>query len=227
MNVGRKSQGWCCVTFLLILACCSFWGSGCSSGSASVKKVQVADLPPGDGKPECVLASTDRPAMLIERKRQMFQLSGEKGLPFFNQDRLRNESAMIIELTCANHETVFTLKPKARIAFQPNALVLEQGTGHLFFRKVNGTYKVIIPGATLAIRGTRLQATVNEDRSSEVELYEGSVAMIDAAGKETTLNPGQKATFGVDGKSCSIADLGDLPGVFDQLSPDKVRKTIR
>ncbi|NLI78758.1 MAG: FecR domain-containing protein [Candidatus Riflebacteria bacterium] len=209
------------VACLLLSACGSHPGS---PGSLA----QAKDLPAVEGNAECRLVNDSSPVIRVTRRDRTLDLAAPRELPFFANDRLENTSPEIIRLACLSDEATFAVKPRSRLDFQVKSLVLQEGQVRMEFTKVKGVFRIRLPGAVLAIRGTSLEVTVNPDKTSNVALLEGTIGIIGPDGQEKPMEAGQQAAIpATPGGNVQISPLGDIKGSFDDLSEDKAIKTIR
>ncbi len=210
-----------CLTITLLSACSS------KSGSSS-KLSKPNDLPAGEGTAECRLLNATKPVIRVSRKEKTLDLAGPKDLLFHPGDRLENTSEEILRLSAVTDEATFSMRLRAKIEFQLRSLVVKEGRVRMEFNRVKGVYSIRLPVVVLAIRGTRLDVTVNEDKTSEVVLLEGKIGIVDKNGTETIMEAGQRALIPAkeDGKVV-FTPLGDIKDSFEDLSDEKAIKTIR
>ncbi len=211
-----------CLAVCLLLCACG------SQPGPQTTLTQSKDLPPAEGPAECRLVNDSNPVIRLTRQDRTHDLAAPRDLPFFSKDRLENTSQEIIRLACLTDEATFALKPRSRLDFQVKSLVLQEGQVRMEFTKVKGVFRIHLPGAVLAIRGTRLDVRVNPDQTSHVALLEGTIGIIGPDGQEKPMEAGQQAVIpAAPGGSVQISPLDDIKGSFENLSEDKAGKTIR
>lgn len=212
---------------LICYAAVHFTGCAESDNSNVTKIKDLSLLPPAEGKALFKLENKSNPKLNLQRNSTIYEFSAAPDMTFHVNDMLRNIANEMINLVQMDDESRFAVNPGAKVNFLPSSLVLNTGKVQFEFRKLKGAYRVVIPGAVLAVRGTRFEVSVGEDERSLVELYEGEVAIVHNNG-ETTLKPGEKAVFEPKGTAFQIMKLDDdLPEVFNKLDSEKAIKTIR
>ncbi len=210
-----------CLTISLLGACSSKSGK-------SPQLSKPHDLPSGEGGAECRLLNATKPVIRLSRKEKTVDLPGPQGLLFHPGDRLENTSEEILRLSAVTDEATFSMRLRAKIEFKLRSLVVKEGRVRMEFSRVKGVYSIRLPVVVLAVRGTRLDVTVNEDQTSEVVLLEGKIGLVDKNGAETIMEAGQRALIPAkeDGKVV-FTPLGDIKDSFEDLSDEKAIKTIR
>lgn len=201
----------------------------CTAGPGNARRLtEPKSIPAVSGIAECELVNDSKPLVRLDRAGGAYDMAAPKGFSFFPRDVLSNTAQEIVRLSAVKDEATFALKPGSSIEFQPGSLILGEGTTRLEFTRVNGVFRIQLPVAVLAIRGTRLDVTVNPDKSSRVELLEGKIGIIGADGVETRMEAGNVAEIPAQkGGKITFSPLGDVKGMFEGLSEDQRMKTIR
>ncbi|MBF0545541.1 MAG: FecR domain-containing protein [Candidatus Riflebacteria bacterium] len=196
--------------------------TGCSSAQNS------KSIPPGKTEKVFVVDSTPKALAEITRAQEKYKIELEKSFIIFANDEMLNVSTETVKLVGVVDSYTFYLKPEANVAFGEQTLAIIKGSTRLEFRKVKDCYKVKIPGAILAIRGTTLEVKVNPDNSSEVSLLEGKIE-ITRDSKTDSLKEGEKALLGPEGASIKIVPISpsDTPDFINNNSPEQLKKSIQ
>lgn len=191
--------------------------SGCGGGGSSSSPVKLARgegnrIPVGQGEPAFRFGNDLELPTELKRADRTFSFLPDKDFPFFHEDFIQNVSGKEAILNETANQSRFTLKPDTAIQIHPNALTLIKGSARFEFKKVNGEYRIKVPFATLGIRGTTLQVTVNADQSSRTDLLEGQIS-VEAGGTTLPLKAGERLE--IDAKGV-VGRPAPLPG----LNPD-------
>ncbi|NLI79722.1 MAG: FecR domain-containing protein [Candidatus Riflebacteria bacterium] len=190
---------------------------GCEDGRRAPATLKLAKgegnrIPVGQGEPAFRFGNDLELPTELKRDSRAFSFLPDKDFPFFHEDFIQNVSGKEAILNEVANQSRFTLKPDTAIQIHPNALTLIKGSARFEFKKVNGEYRIKVPFATLGIRGTTLQVTVNPDQSSRTDLLEGQIS-VEAGGTTLPLKAGERLE--IDAKGV-VGRPAPLPG----LNPD-------
>ncbi|MBF0545750.1 MAG: hypothetical protein HQM08_15005 [Candidatus Riflebacteria bacterium] len=204
------------LVIVILLAFLSFFQKGC--GEQKAQKVPAASVPMATGESIFKLENDAETSIWLERNGNKFETSAGKGFNFFINDQIKNLSEADVVVKATANDFRFLLRPLAKMCFEEYAVTILEGNTRLAFNKVKGTYKIKIPGAILAIIGTKLDVLVNPDQSSTILVHEGKVVLIQG-GKDTTINEGDKVTLGPNASSVIVSSPDKSS--FNTYNPDK------
>lgn len=208
---------------------CLFFGAllfvaGCGSSQTGSSAVQ---LPPASGPVFAEVANDSQPKVRIRRDATAAELTVPQKFAVHVGDELTNRSDVVVRLACVEHDATLSVKPGAELHCRPGGVVMKIGTSQFEMRRVNGTFVVTVPGATLSVRGTRFEVHVASDSTSCTRLFEGALAVKTAGGADLALTAGQQVRIPADASAPIVEPIGDLKGAFEELPPDEREKLIR
>ncbi len=191
----------------LVVSC----GSTQSSSQApAIKKVTVADLPTRQGEVVFLTMNGQPAPIALARGGSSYQVEVPEKFELLSNDGIQNLHHADLPLADPGSDHLLQLKPNAKLVAGVRTVTIEQGLVRLQFRKLNGEYRVVIPGATLGIRGTTFDVLVRPDQSSAVTLHEGHI-VITHNGSTTDLQEGGIAEFGPGGSTLKVRLPPNVP----------------
>ncbi len=219
MGVVNQARRW---VLVLVLAVPMLYGCGGGGSGAAPRKLAKGEgnqIPAGQGEPAFRFGNDLELPTELKRANRAFSFLPEKDFPFFHEDFIQNVSGKEAILNEVANQSRFTLKPDTAIQIHPNALTLFKGSARFEFKKVNGEYRIKVPFATLGIRGTTLQVTVNPDQSSRTDLLEGQIS-VEAGGTTQPLKAGERLEIDAKG-------VVGRPAPLPELNPDTYHPPAR
>ncbi|MBI3038340.1 hypothetical protein HYY75_04700 [bacterium] len=215
--------------FFCILIFSSIFNGCSSNNNQEITKLNDPSLIPSGKEKLFRLTGGNSPKIQVKRNGKIFEFAARLNEAFFSQDELRNLSPEVIKLNSTHDEFFFSLRNGTRVIFALGSLTVFEGSLQMEFRKVDGVFKVKIPGAILGIRGTRFDLDVSPEKSIVV-LHEGKIS-IESTGKEVSLNQGETVSISPDGSHIDVKQSSEptnnLPDVFRKLPPEKLKESIR
>lgn len=178
--------------------------------TAPPKKANIAEIPTGEGQ-SVFLTMNDVPVKAnLYRKGQAFQVQIPEKFNIMVKDGVQNLHSQDLALADPAGKHLLHLKPNAKLIAANQSVTIEQGLVRLQFRKLDGEYRINIPGAALAVRGTTFDVLVRPDQSSAVTLHEGRIAILQN-GTSTDLEEGGIAEFGPQGANLKVRVPPSVP----------------
>lgn len=197
-----------------LIACTS---SQKTTSLTPARKVTVAEIPARQGETVFLTMNGQPVPVMLNRSGNSFQVEVPEKFVLLSNDGIQNLHTADLPLADPGNNHLLQLKPNAKLVAGVRTVTIEQGLVRLQFRKLNGEYRVVIPGATLGVRGTTFDVLVRPDRSSAVTLHEGRIA-ITHAGSTTDLEEGGIAEFGPEGSTMKVRMPPSVPN--KTLHPD-------
>ncbi len=176
---------------------------GCTADSPKAAPKTTAEVPAGPGDALLAVAETTKPDIGLKRADSTFEIKAQEGFKLYSDDLVANKSPADFRLKGLKDDVSFLVRANAKIQVGENSLLLVDGTTRMKFRKINGVYKVKLPGATLGIRGTELEVTVASDSSSAITIMEGIVEM-ERGTEKSELKAGDRVILGPNGSSAKL-----------------------
>lgn len=191
-----------CLSVLAVglVACNQQKGSETTPG---LQKASLKDLPAVAGKAILLTKNETPVTVAITRAEKTYEVALPAQSALFPRDGVRNLHSGDLSLSDLDSQHVIQLKPGAHIMADTNCLTIQEGLVRLRFQKINGEYRIAIPGAALAIRGTTFDVLVRPDQSSAVTLHEGRIAVLHN-GTTTEMEEGSVAELTANGQSLNV-----------------------
>ena len=169
---------WSCIGVFLM-----FQSAGCGKSASSSAP---PDPPAGSGEALYRIKAPDKTMIALERGKKRAEVPVPPEYKLFDQDVIENKGTKPAIMNELQKGHTFTLAPGSKVKIGSNSIVMYLGSTIFEFEKVHGEFRIVLPKATLGIKGTRFEVTVQETGNASVRLFEGSIA-IECQGRTTTL----------------------------------------
>ncbi len=162
---------------------------GCGKGSGP------AEPPPpvaGSGEALYRIKSPEKTVIALERGKKRAEVPVPPEYKIYDQDLIENKGDKPAVMHDLQQKHTFNLAPGARLKIGSRSITMFFGSTKYEFENIGGEFHIVLPKATLGIKGTRFQVDVAENGNAKVELFEGRLA-IECQGKITMMESGSKA----------------------------------
>ncbi|HOT29390.1 MAG TPA: FecR domain-containing protein [Candidatus Ozemobacteraceae bacterium] len=198
------------VAVALVLLNLLFVGCG-KSGKSSSAAPSV-----GKGESRYQVSAMEKTIVSLERSSKISELPLPPEYPLHDGDILENKGGKPASIKDLKEGHKFALAPQARVQLGGQKITMFRGKTMFEFRKMNGEFKIVLPGAVLGIRGTRFLVGVQSDGTSVVKMFEGRLEVE----KDGKITPLQDQETGVIEKSSEVQVIpagGKLPEFLNEF----------